>query len=170
MTVASLIDRVIDREGGYVDNPADRGGPTKYGITLATLYEWRGRLVGAFDVQMLSVDEARAIYRTKYFDDPGLDAVSDPGLQELLFDYAVNSGPTTAVKALQAALEVPVDGVLGPVTRAALTKVTNQPALFYRVKAERYEALLRFVGVDPEQAAFVQGWANRLDQFEERII
>jgi lysozyme family protein len=169
MAVDSFIDRVLAREGGYVNSPADRGGPTKYGITLATLHEWRGKPVSAFDVQMLSVGEAKAIYRAKYLDHPGFDAVTDPELQELLFDTAVNSGPAMAVKALQAALDVPVDGALGPVTKAALANCRNLPALFWRVKCERYEALLRFVGVDPQQAIFAQGWANRLDQFERRL-
>jgi lysozyme family protein len=169
MTVDQLIDRVIDREKGYVWRSADRGGPTCWGITLATLHEWRGTPVSAADVQALGVDEARAIYRKKYFEEPGLDAVTDPELQELLFDYSVNSGPGAAVKALQSALDVPVDGAFGPVTKAALGKVHNLEALFYRVKCERYELLLRYVGVDPEQAQFAGGWANRLDQFEEKI-
>lgn len=169
MTVEEMIDRLIDREKGYVDNPVDAGGPTKYGITLATLHAWRGTPVSAADVANLTVEEARSIYRRNYFFAPHLDEIEDQTLREFMFDFSVNSGPTRAVRALQAALGVDQDGVIGPKTAAALKAVTNRAALFWRVKCERYEALLRYIGLDPEQSEFAAGWANRLDQFEEKI-
>jgi|GEM_PF-4548155 len=52
-TVLTLIDRLIDREGGFVDHPADRGGPTKYGITLRTLSKWRGYPCSREDVEAM---------------------------------------------------------------------------------------------------------------------
>lgn len=168
-SIDALITRVIQKEGGYVDHPADRGGPTNHGITLATLHAWRKAPVSSRDVQQLTADEARRIYRANYFERPGLGAVKDPAVQEFLFDYAVNSGPAAAVKALQTALGVAADGDFGPISRAALEKVTNHLALFYRLKAERYELLLRFIGRDPAQAVFAAGWANRLDHFEQKI-
>lgn len=168
-TIDALIGRVIEREGGYVDNPNDAGGPTKYGITLATLHGWRKVPVGAADVANLTASEAAQIYRQNYFVGPGLDAVKDPMIQEFLFDYAVNSGTGAAVRALQTALGVPADGSFGPQSKAALDRVNNQVALFYRLKCERYELLLRFIGSSPGNAVFASGWANRLDQFEERI-
>lgn len=167
--IDDLIKRVIEREGGYVDHPADRGGPTKYGITLATLHEWREVPVGASDVQALTMEEAAIIYKSRYFMKPGLDAVTDPEVQELLFDYAVNSGPGAAVRALQTAIGVTADGSFGPVSKAALAQIINMPALFYRLKAERYESLLRYIGRDPSQAVFAAGWSNRLDQFEDKL-
>ena len=168
-SIDQLIDNVIAREGGYVNNSADAGGPTKYGITLATLHDWRKTPVGASDVANMTMDEARAIYKANYFTKPGLDAVTDPQIQEFLFDYGINSGPGAAVKALQTAIGVPADGGFGPVSRAALAKINNMQALFYRLKAERYELLLRYIGRDPRQAVFATGWANRLDQFEEKL-
>lgn len=164
--IDDLITRVIEREGGYVDHPNDAGGPTKYGITQGTLTASRGRATSALDVQTLSLDEARAIYRKNYFDAPGFGSIEYPPLLEFLFDYGVNSGPMTATRSLQAALGVTPDGIFGPLSKAALGRVTNLPALFYRVKAERYELLLRYIGRDPSQAVFAAGWANRLDQFE----
>jgi lysozyme family protein len=164
--IEALISRVIEREGGYVNHPADRGGPTNYGITLAALHDWRGASVGAGDVAAMTEQEARAIYRDRYFVRPGLDCVTDPATLDLLFDFAVNSGPGAAVKALQLCLGVPADGAFGPQSRAALAAVTNWPALFYRLKAERLELFLRYIGRDPAQAVFAAGWANRLDHFE----
>lgn len=94
--IDALIARVIEREGGYSNNPNDNGGPTKYGITLATLHGWRQAPVSAADVQSLTTSEAAQIYRRNYFVGPGLDAVKDPEIQEFLFDYGVNSGPGAA--------------------------------------------------------------------------
>lgn len=173
--IEDLITRVIQREGGYVDNAADAGGPTKFGITLATLHEWRKSPVSAVDVEGMTELEARRIYRARYFTGTGFDQVKDPQLLELLFDYGVNSGVGAPAAALQTVLKReglyagPIDGDFGPNSRAALAKVTNWPALFYALKCERYELLLRYVGRRPDQAQFAIGWANRLDQFEERI-
>jgi lysozyme family protein len=172
-TVDLLIDRLIEREGGFVDHPADRGGPTCYGITLAALREWRGQPVDRLQVALLAIDEARAIYRDRYFTRPGFGAIGDAELQELVFDYAVNSGPGAAAKSLQTALagmglyKGGIDGGFGPLSQAALRACTNIPELYYRTKCERYELYLRFIGRDPAQAVFAAGWANRLDELQD---
>lgn len=172
--VDALIDRLLVREGGYVNHSADRGGPTNFGVTQATLSAWRERPVTAADVQAMGKDEARAIYRDRYFIKPGFDAVQDPELQELLFDYAVNSGPGAAAKGLQAALKAmglyagEIDGGIGPQTKAAVRSCNNIPELYYRTKCERYELFLRFIGHDPAQAVFATGWANRMDELNDK--
>lgn len=171
--VEALIVNLTAREGGYVDHPADRGGPTKWGITQATLSAYRGSPVSAFQVQSLTATEAAEIYRQRYFYQPGFDAVADPELQELLVDYGVNSGPEAAVKSLQLCLQRmklytgPIDGDIGPLTRQALRAVNNVPELYYRVKCERWELFLRYIGRDPSQAGFATGWSNRMDMLED---
>jgi len=71
--VESLIDDIIRREGGFVNHPADRGGPTKYGITAKTLGNWRqlGWLATSDEVATLTESEAREIYRHRYILAPG---------------------------------------------------------------------------------------------------
>jgi lysozyme family protein len=171
--VEALITRLIEREKGYVDHPADNGGPTNYGITLAALAEWRRAPVTAFQVKTLSEAEARLIYRDRYFFKPGFDAIADPEFQEFLFDFAVNSGPGAAIIALQTALKQmglysdKIDGGLGPNTRRAIAACNNIPQLYYMTKCERYELLLRFIGRDARQAVFAAGWANRLDELQD---
>jgi lysozyme family protein len=171
----NLIAELIGREGGYVNDPTDRGGPTKYGITLATLHAWRQTPVGAADVEALTVSEATAIYATEYFTRPGFDAVTDLELQAFLFDFGVNSGAGTATMALQRVLAHAgaytgaIDGELGPQSKAALAKITNTAALFFAVKCERLELLLRDVGREPPDAKFAVGWANRVDGFSEPV-
>jgi lysozyme family protein len=172
MNLDALIDAVLRREGGYVNNPVDRGGPTNFGITQDTLSGWTGRSVGPHDVALMSEETARAIYRLNYFSKPGYDAITDAALQGLMFDFAVNSGPGAATKALQTALQRmglyphAIDGSIGPQTRQALRGVTNGPELYFRVKCERFELYMRFIGRDPSQAVFAAGWANRMDEFQ----
>ena len=172
--VEALISRLIDREGGYVNHAADRGGPTNWGITQATLATWRGQPVTEFQVRTLSRDEARLIYLDVYFNRPGFGGIADPELQELVFDFAVNSGPSAAAKALQTALrdmglyKAAIDGGFGSLSQAALKACTNIPELYYRTKCERYELFLRFIGRDPAQTVFATGWANRLDELNDK--
>lgn len=163
----SLIDRIVQREGGFVNNPADKGGATKYGITQGTLAAWRGAPVTVADVERLTVAEASAIYLKRYITDPGLDGIKDPALRELMVDFGVLSGPKRAIMGLQKALGVTADGDFGPASRAALAAHTNPEALYYKVKCERLEQFVRILA-DPSQAIFATGWANRLDELQYR--
>jgi lysozyme family protein len=165
--IDALIERVIEREGGFVNHPADRGGATNMGITQGTLAAWRGHPVTVDQVRMLSRDEAAAIYRANYFVKPGFDCVPDPQVQELLFDYAVNAGPAAAAAALQKAVGAGMDGVIGPKTRAAVAAQTNWEAIFYNIKATRAVQFIRILK-DETQCVFAPGWANRVGAFEYR--
>lgn len=149
--IDDLITRVIQREGGYVNHPNDRGGPTKYGITQGALGDWRGRAVTPWSVECLSETEARAIYRGVYF--RGLESVTDPKVLEFLFDYSVNSGPGRALKGLMV--------VLG----AQKLGEVDQATLFWPLIAERLDNFLRIVGRDQSQAVFAEGWANRIAEW-----
>lgn len=161
--IDDLITRVIQREGGYVNHPNDRGGPTKYGITQATLASWRGHSVTEFQVQTLSVEEAREIYRRRYFN--GLEDVTDPKALEFLFDYAVNAGTGAAVRALQKVIGTIPDGAFGPKSKAALVAYGDQSKLFWPLLAARYDHFMRIIGGNHSQAVFATGWANRLLEF-----
>lgn len=166
-TSDTLIAEVIKREGGFVNNASDYGGATKYGITKATLAEYRGNPVSVQDVANLTQDEAAAIYKRNYFTRPGLDKVTDGPIREFMFDFCVHAGVGGAVMCLQRILGCTPDGAIGPVSGAALKREIerNAEALYYRIKAERLEALLRQTS-NPSQSIFASGWANRLDHFE----
>ena len=71
--VTTMIDSILKREGGLVDHPSDRGGPTNFGITQRSLAKWRGDSVTKGDVRRMTQDEARAIYRSTYFTQPKID-------------------------------------------------------------------------------------------------
>lgn len=149
--IDDLITKVIAREGGYVNHPDDRGGPTAFGITQETLAAWRGRAVSPFQVSVLTEAEAREIYRANYF--RGLEGVTDPKVLEFLFDYSVNSGPGRAVKALMV--------VLGGKKLADV----NQATLYWPLICERLDNYLRIIGNDTSQVVFAIGWANRITEF-----
>ena len=161
-----IISAILRREGGYVDHPADRGGPTKYGITLKTLESWRGRKLTAQDVRDLTIEEARRIYRLRFIVGPGLHRVSDGRLRALLVDAAVNHGPKRAVQLLQRVLGVTADGILGPRTLAALRRLDARRA-YLGVCAERVRLYGRLIARDSSQAVFARGWLNRAAELIE---
>ena len=168
MTVDAILDDLIHREGGYVHDPADRGGPTKYGITQRTLQTWRDQVVTPTDVRRLTRDEARAIYRRRYVDAPGFATLPDP-LRAQVIDNAVLSGPRQAVKDVQRAIGgVTVDGRLGPQTRAALRQ-QGVAAVHARLLQVRATRIGRLVQRAPAQVRFLRGWLTRITAFAEDL-
>lgn len=166
-----VLDEVIRREGGYVDHPADKGGPTKYGITQATLAKWRGRTVTADDVYRLSEAEARQIYRQRYVIAPGYAGIQHPALAGMVVDCAVLYGTDDASPWLQQAAvdlgaAIKVDGRVGPATIAAVNAL-DPDKLIRRICAYRLRKMGRVITDDPRQAAFAAGWSNRLAEFVE---
>ena len=169
MNDSEILDGIIEREGGFVDHASDKGGPTKYGITAATLSAHRGgTMVDATDVERLTIDEARTIYRERYLLRPGFDKVTDDRLRALLVDWGVHSGPVNAIRGLQRALNVAPDGVLGPITLLALPHL-DQRAVFARVLARRMRFIADILQRDPTQRVFAAGWINRLSEFMEMM-
>ncbi|MCL7408010.1 holin-associated N-acetylmuramidase [Marivivens donghaensis] len=126
-TVQEIAKGIVAREGGYVNDPADPGGPTKYGVTLATLQRLRRDVTGDGriddrDVRALRDTDAVDIFVEHYFNQPRIGELPEP-LQASVFDMYVNSG-AGAVRILQRLLcdmriPVAIDGVLGPQTIAA---------------------------------------------------
>ena len=166
MKTQDIIDGIIKREGGYVNNPADRGGPTKYGITLKTLTAWRNRIVPPEYMAGLEEHEARAIYYSEYLVKPGLDKINSVFVRAFVLDSAVQHGPKTAIRWLQKIVRVPVDGILGPVSLEAINR-WDTDVLYRMMLAERCRFYGRLITNDPTQAVFAAGWANRIAKFIE---
>lgn len=169
-SIDTIIDGVLEREGGsaYTDAPADKGGPTRWGVTQGSLEDWRGHPVTAKDVEALTEDEARRIYRKKYVERPGFALVTNLLLREILVDMEVNHRPGVAVKLLQRALGIKEDGILGPVTAAAVNR-SDQNAVFRDVAAFRVEHYMKILHDDPTQAKWANGWGSRAAGFVRRI-
>jgi lysozyme family protein len=178
MTVETLIDALIAREGGYVDHPADRGGPTRYGITQAV-----ARADGyAGDMRSFPRDRAAAIYTRQYWTLPGFDRIAAraPALAAELFDTGVNMGTTVAVAFLRRALnalnrnrrdfrDLPAAGAIDAAVIAALDAfldlrgAAGEAVLVKAVDALQGERYVHLAESRPANEAFLYGWlANRV--------
>lgn len=160
----------LEHEGGdrYTNHPADKGGPTRWGITAATLGDWRKleRPATADEVKALGRDEACAIYRARYWDACRCGEIEDQLVAAKVFDLAVNTGPVAAVRMLQKACDrcqgtpVAVDGVIGAKTLAAVA-ASDPGELVIELVHVATEFYLAIVNRDPSQRVFLAGWLSR---------
>ena len=151
---------VLKREGGYVNDPADRGGETACGITNATYQHWRhaqGLLPAP--IKEITPAEVAAIYRADYWTSSRCDVLGPP-LDLVHFDGAVNHGKTQAAKFLQRAAGVTADGVIGARTLAAVAPLA--PGYVALKVIEQREAFYRWLATKPDQAKFLKGWLARM--------
>lgn len=163
MTPDQIIDAIIVTEGGYIDHPDDRGGATKWGITIDTLSTVRNITATKEDVRDLSKPEAHAIYLQQYVIEPGfIDLPRD--LQPVMVDAGVLHGPARAIRMLQEATGETIDGILGPLSKTA-ARNADRPTLVNAVSVLRLKFVANLVSKKPEQAAFLRGWTNRLTEF-----
>lgn len=164
MTFDDLIGPLLDREGGYVNHPADRGAATNLGITQRTYTMWRNENGGTYkDVRDITKAEAKAIYRALYWDAAKCDELPDE-LREIQFDAAVNHGVRRANKMLQEAAGVTQDGVIGDKTMAAVASMDSR-LLKARYLAARYKFYGAIINRDRSQLVFMAGWMNRMAHF-----
>lgn len=156
----ACLAHVLRQEGGYVDHPADPGGATSMGITHKTLARWRNVSpwwdLPKSAVAHLSHGEAGQIYRAFYWNAVRGDALPS-GVDLAVFDYAVNSGPDRAARALQTALGVAVDGQIGPITLAAAAKA-DMRSIISKICDRR----LVFLKSLSTYSTFGRGWASRV--------
>ena len=148
MTFDEAFAILIGHEGGYVNNPADPGGETKYGVSK--------RSYPGEDIKNLTLDRAKTIYMRDYWGPAGCPSVPD-AIRFDLFDMAVNSGVKAAVKCLQTAAGSPADGIIGPNTLRAVAAIDGG-----RLAARFNGARLQFMASLGTWPAFSRGWANRI--------
>lgn len=165
MNFEDCLDFVLRWEGGFVDDPADRGGATNQGVTQAVYDEWRMRK--AFDkrsVRAIERGEVIHIYLEQYWKPSRCQALDFP-MSLILFDSAVNHGVGRAVKLLQNVLDVAADGHFGPQTMAAYDDqeaASGTCGIAGKYLAAREAFYVRIVEADPSLGKFLRGWLNRL--------
>lgn len=190
MNVSGIITEILEREGSkYTNDPADKGGPTKYGITQKTLSDYRGRPVTADEVSRLTEPEARSIYFQLYVRGPGFQKIIDEPLMALAVDCGVNHGQERAIEWLQELVGVRADGEFGPVTADAINrhdptrlylKLVSRRVRFYGEIVTRdwqrlVEQARKTASPDDDavlskmQAKYSLGWANRAAEFIDDI-
>lgn len=166
-------EEILGHEGGYVDDPVDRGGKTKYGVTLGTWKQYSQSLFGiapsAKTLKAMTPEQAFEIFRVGYWRPSGADRIRDCPLAFQISDISYNSGSGNSTKILQRAINdlggaVTVDGAIGSQT---IDTANSLPAsnLYIKVRERRwkfYEAIMRN---DPSQERYRNGWKNRTDSF-----
>ena len=166
----AIIDRVIAREGGarFTDDPADRGGATKFGITQGALAEFQRRPVHREEVRELTLERAREFYAW-LLADSRVGEIPNAIVREVVFDAVVNHGRRPGIKLLQRALALPDDGVIGPRTLAAVP-LMDARRLAARALTERLRLYGRLISGNltdadrdgiPDNTEFAAGWINR---------
>lgn len=165
-------DKLLLHEGGYVDDPLDKGGATKYGVTIAVWkqygYDKNGdEIIDKEDVKLISKEDAFNIAKKLYWDAVKGDQINNQSIAEFIFDWGYNSGPKTAIKHTQQVLGVTVDGLIGPKTLKAINE-SPQEELFNKLKAKRKLFFEAVVANNPSQKKFLKGWLNRNNSFTFR--
>jgi lysozyme family protein len=163
-TYDEALKRVLVHEGGYSNHPSDPGGPTNFGITIYDYRKYVKPGATAADVRTMRLDDAKAIYRVKYWGAMGCDDLP-PGLDYAMFDYGVNSGCARAIKVLQRILGL-VDN--GKVTDAviAATKKNDIAKLVVALCDER----LRFLRSLKTWPVFGGGWGRRVAEVKTAAL
>lgn len=158
------LNDVFEEEGGFVNHPKDPGGATNKGITKVTLQKYRGEEVTEEDVANLTDEEAAQIYKTEYWDTVQADKLPK-GVDLAVFDFAVNSGPSRAVKYLQKIIGTKVDGIVGEKTLAELAKYRPE-----FIVAQLTEDRLEFLKGLKTWETFGNGWSKRVERVKNKAL
>ncbi|WP_262032683.1 glycoside hydrolase family 108 protein [Serratia liquefaciens] len=161
------INFVLGKEGGYVNDPTDKGGETKYGISdkrdgLADgMTDVNGDGKPDTRVKDLTLDQSSQIYFRDYWY-PSYCSEWPDGISLIVFDSAVQHGVKKAISLLQDAAGVTADGIVGPKTKTAVINADPEWLLTrYLLRRARYYT--EIIKSNPSQGKYLNGWFNRLD-------
>lgn len=159
-------------EGGYVNDPADRGGETNFGVTHATYDHYRKKKgLPRRSVRLIEQAEVRDIYKTLYWSPAGCDLLT-PNLARCHFDWAVNHGVAGATRTLQKVVGTTPDGVIGPKTTQAIIQAIAKhgdkslASTYCLVRENWYR---NHASGNASQRKFLQGWLNRVHAIKALI-
>lgn len=158
----SSFKRVIESEGGYVNDATDRGGETNLGVTRVAWGEYLGRPVRDGEMRGLTVKAVEPFYKERYWDACRCGELPS-GVDYLVFDLAVNAGPGRAIRMLQQSVGAKEDGELGPRTMAAVARA-NPAGLLDRFTDAKEAFYMEIVRRNPSQQKFINGWLARVDK------
>jgi len=147
-----VIDKTLSHEGGYVNDPDDAGGETKFGISK--------RAYPSIDIKSLTRDEAKAIYKHDYWDRCRCDDIDNINVASSIFDFGVNAGVRMSCKLAQAVSGAVVDGVIGNNSVTLINSLDSELFLskFALAKITRYAEICKR---NPKNRKFFYGWVKR---------
>ncbi|HZL30396.1 MAG TPA: glycosyl hydrolase 108 family protein [Pseudolabrys sp.] len=156
-TYDQALRRLLLHEGGYTNHPDDPGGPTNFGITIYDYRKYVKPGATAADVKAMRLDEAKAIYRAKYWDAQRCDELP-AGVDDAVFDYGVNSGIGRSGKVLRRCLDLPDNTSIVTDAVVAAAKQADAARLVSAICDER----LSFLKSLKTWAVFGRGWGQRV--------
>lgn len=158
---------ILSFEGGFVNDPNDRGGATNKGVTIATYRHVFGKDKTVADLKNITDKEWDMVYRSQYWYQMRADDIADQSIANLMVDFAWTSGVARASKYLQRAVGAKQDGIVGAKTLHAVN-ATDPKALFKTLHTQR-EAYIRSIAKGT-QRKFLRGWLRRLDGIQYGLL
>ena len=158
------MEMLLHHEGGFVNHPSDPGGMTNLGVTKKTWDDFYGDDIDEEPIKNITVDDIKPIYKTNYWDRCRCGDLPS-GVDWAVFDWAVNSWPGRAAKALQRAVGAYEDGAVGPQTLMAVS--ASQPHEITNRIAVHRDSYYRSPGHFDK---FGKGWIRRNDENTKQTI
>ncbi len=153
---------ILQNEGGFSDNPHDPGGVTNLGVTIASWSSWIGRPATIAEMRMLTPEQVAPLYERNYYNASHANDCPS-GVDLMVFDDAVNTGPMRAIRRLQEAVGVSADGIVGPATLAAI-RGCNPSAVIDKLADLRDDYYRQL----PQFDTFGHGWLARVERTCQR--
>ncbi|USD31171.1 peptidoglycan-binding protein (plasmid) [Pseudoalteromonas sp. SCSIO 43201] len=153
---------LLEFEGGFVDDPDDSGGKTKYGISQNAYPN--------LDIAALTKAQAKEIYQRDYFEACKAHLMPEK-MAVLVFDTAVNMGVRSAIKLLQQAIKTDVDGIIGPNTLRALKQANRVQGdnLFIEYQSLRAKQYAEIIARRPSNGKYAKGWFRRQFKLQQYL-
>lgn len=145
--------RLIKYEGGYVNDPDDPGGETKWGISK--------RAYPKLDIKNLTEEDAKGIYYRDYYQKLNIPAIVDGRIAWQIFDFGVNAGVSRSAKIIQRLVGAKTDGVIGPNTVGKINTYIGRYPLYIEFLSERLKYYMMLTEVRIKNLKYLKGWVLR---------
>ena len=159
-----LVPQILHFEGGFVNNPNDKGGATNKGVTLSTFQSIFGADKTVIDLQNITIPQFMAVLKHYYWDKMSADLIDNQSIADICVDWVYNSG-TGIIHHIQELVGQVGDNVVGPATVTAINSA-NQQQLFEQIKEARINFVNAIVRNNPSQQIFLKGWSNRINAYQ----
>ena len=159
-----LIPIIKKWEGGYSDNPNDRGGATNSGVTLAVYQSVYGKNKTKNDLKKMTSDQWDYIFTKLYWNKWQADEIKNQSIANILVDWVWMSG-TGTIKKIQSLFGLTADGIVGNKTLSYINS-NNQEEIFKKIWNRRKSFYESLVKNNPSQKVFLNGWMNRLNTYK----
>lgn len=158
----------LKHEGGFVNHPKDPGGMTNLGVTKRVWEDYTGRKASEADMRALTPEKVKPLYRERYWNRVRGDDLPS-GVDFAMYDFAVNSGPSRAIRTAQKIIGAKQDGMMGPQTLAKIEAYCEQYDAETFVITYQDERLLFLRSLSTFQT-FGKGWSRRVTEVEHQGI